>query len=417
MSTGPIDYPTNGLVEHFFRHEAGRITATLVRRFGVHRLDDIEDSVQYAFERALGRWPRRGVPDVPAAWLRQVARNRLIDRTRQLRSEALLDLGEESRRDGEVRSSEGEDLLTLLFACANNRLMPRARLILCLKLVCGFSIKEISLRLFMSSANIQKTLERGRQRLRESYLNVVSAGSYPERVRAKLDTVQHVLYLIFNEGYSLGAGETGLRVELCDEAIRLTGLLVQHEVGNLSSTWALLALMHFHAMRLPTRLDADGRFVPLASQDRSQWDPHHRQLAFTCMQEAVRDQEFSRFHGEAAIQVEHALAPSMEDTRWVEIVALYATLERMTSSPMYTLNRAIAQAEATGPQDGLDLLDQALLPKWFRDHHLFQAAVGELYRRLGHNDQAAQYLEQAMMTVPSIAERQYFEAQLKEVRG
>jgi len=416
--------PVSGLVEHFFRHESGRLTATLLRKFGAHRLDDIEDAIQFALERALGVWPRRGVPDAPAAWLTQVAKNRLIDRLRLEQREAPLDVDDDddaAAADGGVLApaASHDDLLTLLFACADDRLAPRARLVLCLKLVCGFSTEEIAVRLFMTSANVQKTLERGRQRLQDNYARVARSSSTSQTSaaqRAQLSTVQHVLYLVFNEGYSLGEGDIGLRVELCDEAIRLTGLLAQNTIGDVSSTWALLALMHFHAMRLPARLDADGRFIPLDEQDRQLWDQHHRRLAFTCIAESSRDDHFSRFHGEAAIQVEHAMASSTSTTRWTEIVPLYEALERMAPSPLYTLNRAIAQAEATHPQDGLDILTSTTFPGWFRDHHLLQATLGDLHRRQGAFDDAITHFEQALQTAPSTAEQAFLRRRIAECR-
>ena len=400
-----------GLVEHFFRHEAGRLTARLVRRFGAHRLNDIEDAVQYAFERALGVWPRQGVPESPPAWLTQVAKNRLIDKVRKKKCETSLDEIEEANVDV-VFITNQDDLLTLLFACSDDQLIPRARLVLCLKLVCGFSTQEIATRLFITPANVQKILERGRQRLQDSYKRTVTSRKSSDALKEQLYTVQHVLYLIFNEGYSLGEGDIGLRTELCDEAIRLTGLLAQNSLGDTSSTWALLALMHFHAMRLPARLDNNSRFIPLRKQDRSLWDRHHRRLGFTCMQEAIRDSQFSRFHGEAAVQIEHAMATSVETTRWGEIVSLYQTLMRMAPSPMYTLNHAIAQAEASCPQDGLNLLEQASLPSWFKKHHLFLAVLGDLHKRQGNKNKAVDYLQQALQKAPSTAEKHFLLEQI-----
>jgi len=299
------------------------------------------------------------------------------------------------------------------FACADERLAPRTRLILCLKLLCGFSTEEIASRLFMTQDNVQKTLERGRESLKEFWIDHADRPSERSETRSGLDTVALVLYLQFNEGYTLGAEATPLRSEVCEEAIRLTRLLVGHPVGNQPSTWALLALMHFHASRLPARLDSEGRFVPLSMQDRTRWDRTHIDLGFAALSEATRSSDFSRYHGEAAIQVEHVLAKSFVQTRWQEIVELYEALERLQPSPVYALNRAIAIAEARGPEAGLAALDAAALPSWFEDNHLLLGTRGELLHRAGRRNEAQPYLTRARDAAPSEAERRHYDERLR----
>jgi RNA polymerase sigma factor (sigma-70 family) len=401
------------LVEHFFRHESGRLVAVLLRRFGAHRLEAIEDAIQFALMRALGTWTRHGIPDEPSAWLTRVANNQLID---QLRRAKVAEAFSAHQAEQSVVGMEGavEDTLVLLFACADDRLAPRTRLVLCLKLLCGFSTEEIALRLFMSTANVQKNLERGRESLKAYWADHAERPTNPNDAQARLGTVQLVLYLQFNEGYTLSAEATPLRSEVCDEAIRLTRLLVGHPIGNQPSTWALLALMHFHASRLPARLDAEGRFVPLQQQDRSRWDRRHIELGFAALHEATRSTDFSRYHGEAAIQVEHVIAKSFEETRWNEIVALYEALERVQPSPVYALNRAIAIAEAQGPEAGLAALDAAALPTWFQDNHLLLGTRGELLHRSGRWTEAQPYLMRARDAAPSEAERRHYDERLQK---
>lgn len=408
MSLTPRCSRAPALVEHFFRHEFGRLVAVLTRRFGVGRLDAIEDAVQSAFERALGTWPRQGVPDEPAAWLTRVATNRLIDRLRREQRAERLSMAD---LDEPISPRADEDILAMLFACADEQLAPRARLVLCLKLLCGFSTHEIASRLLMSPANVQKTLERGRDQLARRWAKldglVQSATNHDER----LSTVLQVLYLLFTEGASL-ADDVGLRVELCDEAIRLTGLLVAHPIGDRTASWALLALMHLHAARLPARIDGSGELIPLSEQDRGRWDRQHVAEGLASMERATRVDEYTRYHGEAAIQIEHVLAPSFEATRWHEIVSLYRTLEAMQPSPVYALNRAIALAEAEGPLAGLAALDEHAFPPWFARHYLVAAARGELLRRAGRGNDARPFLERAREGAPSHAERLLFSRRL-----
>lgn len=414
MTDAGSDDTPSALVEHFFRHECGRLTATLTRRFGAARLEAIEDAIQHALERALGTWSRRGVPEAPAAWLTRVATNRLLDQLRAQQRSPSDEFTDTLAAPGPAAGQDaGEDTLVMLFACADPRLAPRARLVLCLKLLCGFSTEEIATRLFITPANVQKTLERGRQRLKLCWQDVGHVPRSTDRLEQRLPTVQQVLYLQFNEGYSLGPGNLGLRAELCSEAIRLTSVLVQHPLGDRPTNWALLALMHLHSVRLPARLDDEGQFVPLQEQDRSRWDRHQLSLGMHCLQLAGRGEEFSRYHGEAAIQWEHAMASDFASTRWHEIESLYATLNAAYPSPLYTLNRAIALAEASGPAAALDTLHQAELPAWFKQHHLYHGALGELHRRLGDWTEARHHLQNALAAAPSEAERKLFERRLK----
>lgn len=400
---------TPKLVEHFFRHEYGRLVAVLTRRFGPARLDVIEDAVQRAFERALGVWPRSGVPEKPAAWLTRVATNALIDRLRQREPS---DACEHEISDA-CEDHPGESILVMLFNCADDRQTPRARLVLCLKLVCGFSTREIADRLFMSPANVQKTLERGRARLAAGWHTSAIRPSSAVGRAQRLETVQQVLYLLFNEGFSL-AGEIGLRAELCKEAIRLTQILADHPLGDRSSTWALLALMHLHCARLEARIDGEGRLVPLPEQDRQAWDRGHLWRGRACMIRATQDDCYTRYHGEAAIQMEHALAPDFASTRWQEIVELYEVLERMQPSPVYALNRIIALAEANGPRVALDAFESHEFPAWFRNQHLYHGALGELHRRLEQWASASHHLAEAERLAPSAAEKRFFASRAAE---
>ncbi len=419
---------TQGLVDHFFRHQYGRLIAASVRRFGASNLEHIEDGVQAALEQALGSWSRRGIPANPEAWLYQAAQHRVIDQLRRgkrLTGIENLPVAE----DFEFASPSpvtfvdeiDDDELRMLFVCADSALSERTRLVLCLKLLCGFSTHEIATRLFLSDANVQKMLERGRTRLREQWAQQEqeSPGSWaePERdlLAERLAAVQRVIYLQFNEGYSsLREGEP-LRPELCFEALRLGDLLVSEAVGDTGSSWALLALMHFHAARLSTRIDGLGQLLLLEAQDRSAWDKKHIYAGMHCLTRSGQGDDFSCFHGEAAIQAEHCLAPSYEQTRWNEIVELYELLERLKPSPLYTLNRAIALSEWRGPEVALEILTTSAPPSWLSGYYLWDATIGEMLRRCGYFDRAQVHLTRALEAAPTNAEKSIFARRLDQV--
>jgi RNA polymerase sigma-70 factor (ECF subfamily) len=286
--------------------------------------------------------------------------------------------------------------------------------VLSLKLLCGFSIKEIAARLFITTANAEKILGRGRARLREVWEAPHGSWSTPpaEQLAERLAAVQAVVYLLFNEGYKSQRDDQVIRRELCEEALRLGQRLVSHRASDSPASWALLALMHFHIARLDARLDEHGELLMLEEQDRSRWDRQHLRRAMTCLVKAGEGERFSRYHAEAAIMAEHCLAPTYADTRWSEIVDLYQLLERFEPSPLHTLNRAIAVAEWKGPEAGLALLDELTPPGWLTRYYLWDATLGELHRRAGNFDRAAAYLERASGQAPTQAERKVFAERL-----
>lgn len=273
-----------GLVEHFFRHEYGRLVALLTRRVGVQHLHLVEDAVQGALLAALTAWTAHSRPDDPGAWLYRVAYNNLIGDLRrtagQLRIlERAVDAGAESGDPPPPSFFVGEvadDMLRMLFVCCDEAVPRESQLVLALKTLCGFSTAEIALRLFTSEANVYKRLARARDRLREAPLDVQTPPL--DTLRSRLPTVHAVLYLLFNEGYLSAHVEQAIRRELCDEAVRLATLLAGHPVGAVPETFALLALMHLHAARLDTRCDGMGALVLLEEQDRALWDRERMRL-------------------------------------------------------------------------------------------------------------------------------------------
>lgn len=409
---------TRGLAEHFFRHDYGRLVAVLARRAGVQHIELVEDAVQSALMASLTAWTDPALPENPSAWLYKVAYNRLIqDLRRQLGREKILEkaVGGPAAGAGDPANPffAGEiqdDMLRMLFVCCDEAIPWESRLVLALKTLCGFSTAEIALRLFTSEANVHKRLGRARARLREAPLDVDTPSL--EKLSSRLPDVHGVLYLLFNEGYLSAHVEQAIRRELCDEAVRLGTLLAEHPVGAVPESFALLALMHLHVARLGSRLDATGCLLLLEEQDRSLWDHERIGVGLDWLRRSASGDDFSRFHAEAGIAAEHCLAPSYPQTRWQEIADLYATLDRISPSPLHTLNRAVAVAEWQGPQAGLAVLEGLAPPAWLTGSYLWDAVLSDLHRRCGHSDIADQHQERALSSAPTDAVRELLRRRL-----
>ena len=411
---------TPRLVEHFVRHDYGRLVATLTRRVGFRHIEVVEDAVQSALMAALSAWTEQSLPADPGAWLYKAAYNQLIQALRResrrlkIRHNAAEELGERiddavsARFADEIR----DDMLRMLFVCCDESIPRESQLVLALKTLCGFSTAEIALRLFTSEGNIHKRLGRARDRLREIAPDVDAPPL--DELRPRLPGVHAVLYLLFNEGYLSAHAEQAIRRELCDEAVRLTTLLGEHPVGATPETFALLALMHLHAARLGARVDGAGGLLLLEEQDRSLWDHEGISMGMEWLQRSAAGEAFSRFHAEAAIAAEHCLAASYPQTRWKEIADLYAMLEALAPSPLHTLNRAVAVAEWQGPAAGLAVIEGLEPPAWLAGSYLWDAVLGDLHGRAGHWEIAREHRERALASAPTSAVRELLRRRLTD---
>lgn len=395
---------TPELPQHWFRRELGRLVSILSRRFGVHRIELCEDAAQTALLQATQSWSST-LPENPGAWLYRVAHNYVLDELRrEKRDERYLAEVDTEHAQQEVH----DDVLRLLFVCADPAIVPESQLVLALKTLCGFSTEEIALRLFQSEDAVHKRLQRGRARLRE-HAEVQSID--PERVHGVL----HMLYLLFNEGYSSAQPDRVIRRELCDEALRLALVLREDPAGALPETEALVALMCFHAARFDARVDGWGGLLLLEEQDRSLWDRELVQRGLDHLARSARGETLSRYHAEAGVAAEHCLAPSYEETNWEQIVRLYEVLERVAPSPLNVLNRAIALAEWKGADAGLAALEAFEAPSWLLGYYLWDATLGELHRRCGHRDRALLHTKRALASAPTNPEKALLERRLNEI--
>jgi RNA polymerase sigma-70 factor (ECF subfamily) len=409
--------PVAPLVEHFFRREAGRLVSVLTRVFGWRHFDLVEDMVQATLVDALLAW-RRGVPDNPAGWVRQVARNKILDALRRDGiGRRVLDAVADRRPGGpegldELFLDDGieDSQLRMIFACCHPRLPRENQVALTLKTLCGFGHAEIARALLVGEEAIKKRLQRATRELAEQ--GAALEAPPPSELPARLDGVHQVLYLLFNEGYCASEGDTAIRADLCEEAARLCHLLCSHSRFSTPATHALMALMLFHAARLDARLDGRGSLLLLDEQDRSRWDQQLIRRAQEFLDQSAAGQVLSPYHLEAAIAYHHCSAASYAATDWPAILELYDALLTLHRSPVYLLNRAIVVAQIDGPKAGLRALDEARCEPAFRHYHLLDATLGELHRRAGDHGRAREHLEAARRKTQSAFERELIDRRL-----
>lgn len=382
------------------RHEYGRLVATLLREFGAHRIATVEDGLSQAMLEATTGWRTRGVPPNARAWLHRAARHRIIDELRRSeRSEALDDIDEpasEVELEAALRDDVHDDELRALFACAEPSIPVPSQIVFALRTLSGFSTKEVATRLVTSEENVQKRAERAREAMRLVDLNKEpSAAEMP----ARTESVLRMIYVLFTEGYFASSGETVLRLELCEEAIRLAVLVAEHPRYTSPHAWALVALMHLHHARRDARTDAEGHPVLLEEQDRTRYRRNELALAFEAFQRSANT-VISKYGLEAAIAAEHAFAPSFAETRWPVIAQHYEQLAQIDPSPLHVLHGAIAISYAVSPEAALTRLETMRPPTWLAASHLWLATYADLHRRLGHRDEAVAFYEKAIALAP-----------------
>ena len=408
-------------MDRLFREEAGRAVATLIRVLG--DFDLAEEAVQEAFVVALERWPVHGVPDNPGAWITTTARNKAIDRLRRARrlveKEPLLRQQIEAEEPGpnvdvDEMSPIPDDRLRLIFTCCHPALALDAQIGLTLRTLGGLTTPEIARAFLIPEPTLAQRLVRAKRKIRTAGIPYVvpPADVLPER----LDAVLHVLYLIFNEGYSATAGESPIRRELSTEAIRLTRGLAEL-MPDEPEVLGLLALMLLHDARREARVGPEGEVVLLADQDRARWD----RLAITeggaLLERALRLRRPATYQLQAAIAAVHDEAPTVDATDWRQIVGLYDALLRVSPSPVVELNRAVAIAMADGPAAGLALIDVLAARGELSGYHLLHSARADMLRRLGRREEAGLAYARARDLATNEAERSFLERRLREVEN
>jgi RNA polymerase sigma factor (sigma-70 family) len=405
-----------GLVEDLFRRESAHLVASLTRLFGPSNLALVEDVVQDALLAAMQAW-QFGLPRDPKAWILQAAKNRAIDIVRRDRRLVSLppDLDAGSNLAGAIDSalSPAEDSanqVAMMFSICDEGLSQETHVTLILRLLCGLGPREIARAFMLDTQTIDRRLHRGRTQLAKR--GALHDVTNPRQVRDRQPSVLQALYLLFSEGYHGSDAEHPLRPAMCADAIRLAELIVEQSGTDEVEAHALAALFCLDAARLPTRLDDEGVFVPLAEQDRARWDRSLIDRGVVHLAAAATGERLGRWHLEAGIACEHAIAPSVEATNWSRIVDLYDRLLVVAPGPIVALNRALALAELRGPDPGREALVALAHDERLSNYPFFWAALADVERRAGRPADARPLYQRALALSRNGAERESFNRRL-----
>jgi RNA polymerase sigma-70 factor (ECF subfamily) len=303
-----------------------------------------------------------------------------------------------------------DDQLRMMFSCCHPGLPEEAQVMLILHILCGFGVHEVASAFVTTYTAVEKRIPRAKKVLARS--NRLFDTQAPSDFSTRLPAVHKALYLLFNEGYHGASAEFAVRAELCQEAMRLAALLLDHPLGATSVTYALSALMCLNKARLPARLNVSGKLNSLFDQDRSLWDQKLVREGLQLLDLSAKGSELSEYHVEAAIAAVHATAPSMQATNWEEIVSLYDTLMTIRPTPVVALNRAIAIAQREGPQRGLDEIHAIKGSELLANYPFYHAALGELEIGSGHLEDAREHFVGALKLARNPMERSFFEQRI-----
>ncbi|AMV31347.1 RNA polymerase sigma factor [Pirellula sp. SH-Sr6A] len=404
------------LVEALFVSDFRRIYSTLAKLLG--DWDLAEESTHEAFAIAVEQWRIHGIPSKPVSWLISTGRFRAIDLLRakgRLNKHAehiarrieTIEQGNQGKGDHDVE----DDRLRLIFACCHPSIDFQVQVPLTLREVCGLTTEEIASAFLVPTPTMAQRIVRGKKKIQAARIpiDIPSEEELPDRLHAVLS----VVYLVYNEGYSASGGDTAVRSDLTQEAIRLCRLIV--ELLPDPEAMGLLALMLLQESRRATRVDANGDIVLLEEQDRSQWDQRLIQEGMAWIQLATQQRKLGPFQAHAWIGSFHATASHATETKWSEIIRWYGILQAISPSPVVELNRAVAVAMRDGPETGLALIEKLMSTGVLKDYHLIHAARADLYRRLGAWSEARECYENAISLCNQSAEKRFLARRLLEI--
>jgi RNA polymerase sigma-70 factor, ECF subfamily len=404
-------------IDRLYRSESRRVLATLIRLLG--EFDLAEEALQDAFTAAIEQWPRDGIPANPRAWLISTGRFKAIDRLRRRsRFDAMLDelaarLASQAAFDPAERDDQSieDDRLRLIFTCCHPALSPDAQVAMTLREVCGLTTEEIARAFLTGPPTVAQRIVRAKAKIRAARIPYAVPPS--DELADRLETVLHVVYLVFTEGYAPASGDSVVRADLADEAIRLGRLLV--ELLPEPEALGLLALMLLQDSRREARTSPGGDLILLPDQDRSRWNRGRIAAGAAVLERAISSGQLGSYGLQAAIALAHAQAPSAEATDWDRIVGLYDLLARADPSPVIELNRAVAVSMRDGPSSGLALVDAILARGQLGDYQLAHATRADLLRRLGRTAAARAAYRRALELTRQEPQRRFIERRLDEL--
>jgi RNA polymerase sigma factor (sigma-70 family) len=418
------NYTIDQMTDDLFRRESGKITSVLISIFGIKQLELAEDIVQDSFVSAINNWRLNGMPDKPAAWLMQVAKNKAIDHLRRNRRQIDLDISDQEKtliQSGYTfepvfnhiweQIKIEDEMLQMMFACCHESISAENQITLMLKTLCGFSTLEISRALITSEDTISKRLYRTKEFFRTNLVSpkIADQSTY----ESKLDSVLKAIYLLFNEGYLSTHSDQSIRKDLIHQALYLGSILCDHPKTNTAKVHAAMSLMCFHAARLDSRLDTFGDIILLAQQDRSLWDQPMIARGMMYLDQSAQGNQITSYHLEAAIAYEHCIALTYEQTNWKKILQFYDWLESIQPNPIVALNRMVAFSKCHTAISTLEVLKQSSFFSQWQTQPVYHALLGDLYAN-NNTAKAKQHYLQASELTHSNAEKKLM---LKKIGG
>jgi RNA polymerase sigma factor (sigma-70 family) len=406
------------MVDHLFRHEAGKMVAVLSRAFGFSNIETAEDIVQDTLLKALETWKYDAIPANPQAWLYRVAKNKAIDviRRQQLKYKIDTDLTALLQSEYSLvpainelfeESEINDSLLRMMFACCHPAIGHESQISLILKTLCGLSAREIASAFLSQEDTITKRLYRTKEKIRKEHISLEYPGAahMPSRIHAILTT----LYLLFNEGYHSSHPEKLIREDLCEEAMRLLLLLCNNPRTGLPEAQALMALMCYQVSRFNSRLDDKGYIVLLQDQDRSQWNNYLIEKGNEFMARASAGHQIHKYHIEAGIAWAHANAANYQETDWQLILHLYDSLLSSHYNPIVALNRSVVLGEVAGYQAAINELLQLTT---LHSSSYYHTTLGEMNLKAGYKEQALLCFQSALLLTTSQPERELIQRKI-----
>jgi RNA polymerase sigma factor (sigma-70 family) len=411
------------LTEMLYRQEAGKMVAVLTRIFGSGNLEMAEDVVQQTFIDAIRVWKEKEVPSNPPGWLFRVAKNKAIDVIRRNRHSVQFDFNDTDRK---LLTSEytleaamenfwneediKDDQLRMMFTCCHSGISQISQVTLILKTLCGFTIPEISKAFLTPEDTISKRLYRSKEFLRDQKMPfIIPSGN---ELKSRTRTVLNSIYLLFNEGYNSTDAQQLIRKDLIQEAMMLGRMLTENKFTQLPETFALMALMYFHASRIDSRLTAEGEIILLPFQDRTKWNRELISLGNVFMNKAATGNEISSYHLEAAIAYEHATADTFDNTNWKQILEYYDLLIGLSSSPVVELNRAVAVLYTLGPEAALKAVEEISHHAKLKSFYLYYSLLGEIYARLNQQKKSEDFFRLAIEQTTSEIEKKLLQGKI-----
>lgn len=414
----------NGIVEHFFRHESGKMISVLTGVFGSGNITLAEDIVHDAIVEAISNWTYKGVPQNPIAWLYTVAKNKTLNaiKLEKYQEKYISDSLNFSKaeEEGPIDSIDffsdeniSDDQLRMMFVCCHPSISKDSQIALILKTLCGFSIGEIAKSFLTNNESINKRLVRARRTIREN--NIQFEVPSKQQLDNRIDAVLEAIYLLFNEGYSASKGEALIRIALCEESIRLAEMVATHKsISNKADGYALTALMQLNASRFKAREDESGHVFTLSQQNRSLWDLHIMEQGFSNLEKAAQSHQISKYHILATISAYHCAAKDFASTDWNSILAMYDKLLTIDHSPIVILNRAIALSNLGRVKKAIHELEAIENDKVIKSNHLFYSTKAEFMYQIKDYVCAKRALQKAIDLAPLMTEKKMLKCRWKE---